>query len=130
MLIQKFGGSSLAGIEGFQAAAGIISNAANDEKVVVVLSAVYGVTDLLEEAINAAVQGGDFKIVLGRIEEKEQKILQDMQAQGFSCPMASAFLQEQQRRLGSRLEGAALLEQCPSAVRAEIWRPAKVSAAA
>ena len=38
MLIQKFGGSSLADMDGFIAAAGIISRAAADEKVVGVLS--------------------------------------------------------------------------------------------
>ena len=62
MLIQKFGGSSLADIDGFNAAAGIISRAAASEKVVVVLSAMYGVTDLLENAIKAAIAGDDYKI--------------------------------------------------------------------
>jgi aspartokinase/homoserine dehydrogenase 1 len=57
MLVQKFGGSSLADIGGFTAAAGIISNAAAKEKVVVVLSAMYGVTDLLESAIKTAISG-------------------------------------------------------------------------
>lgn len=120
MLIQKFGGSSLANVKGFVAAAGIISAAAEEEKVVVVLSAVYGVTDLLEDSIKAAVEGDDFRAVFGRVEAKEQEILDDMQAQGFSCPLSSAFLLEQQKRLGSRLEGAALLEQCPPQARAEI----------
>ena len=69
MLIQKFGGSSLANLDSFIAAAAIISRAAADEKVVVVLSAMYGITDLLEEAITAAVDGGDFKAVLDRINE-------------------------------------------------------------
>ena len=57
MLIQKFGGSSLADIEGFTATAGIISRAASDEKVVVVLSAMYRVTDLLENAIKYSMPG-------------------------------------------------------------------------
>ena len=59
MLIQKYGGSSLADIEGFIAAAEIISNAARDEQVVVVLSAMYGVTVLLESATQTAIEGGD-----------------------------------------------------------------------
>jgi len=120
MLIQKFGGSSLASMDGFIAAAGIISEAAKDEKVIAVLSAVYGITDLLENAITAAVEGGDFKAALQRIEDKEQAILDEMQATGLNCPAAKAFLLEKQKRLGSRLEGAALLEQCPPRTRAEI----------
>jgi len=120
MLIQKFGGSSLANVKGFFAAAGLISDAATDEKVIVVLSAVFGITDLLEEAITAAVRGDDFKHALNRAEEKQLEILQAMQATGFDCPAAAAFLLEQQQRLGSLLEGAALLEQCPPQARAEI----------
>jgi aspartokinase/homoserine dehydrogenase 1 len=120
MLIQKYGGTSLADLKGFIAAADIISKAASDEKVVVVLSAMYGVTDLLQDAIQAAIEGGDFKAVLESIHDKEHGILQDMQSSDWSCPLATGFLQEQQRRLGSRLEGVALLEQCPQEVLAEI----------
>jgi aspartokinase/homoserine dehydrogenase 1 len=120
MLIQKYGGSSLADMKGFIAAADIISNAAQNEKVVVVLSAMYGVTDLLENAINVAVEGGDFKAVLESINTKEQGILQEMQSKGWASPLATEFLQVQQRRLASRLEGVALLEQCPPEVQAEI----------
>lgn len=120
MLIQKYGGSSLADLEGFTAAAGIISNAAANEKVVVVLSAMYGVTDLLESSIKTAMEGGDFKAVLESISAKEQGILQDMQTSGWESPIATEFLQVQQKRLASRLEGVALLEQCPPEVKAEI----------
>jgi len=120
MLIQKFGGSSLASVEGFSAAAGIISNAAKTEKVIAVLSAVYGITDLLEKAISDAVEGKDFKAALQRIEDKEQAILDDMQAANLACDAAKAFLLEQKKHLGSRLEGVALLEQCPPRTRAEI----------
>ena len=79
MLVQKFGGSSLADIDGFVAAAGIISRAAASEKVVGVLSAMYGVTDLLENSINAAITGDDFKAVLESIRLKEEGLLQEMQ---------------------------------------------------
>ena len=120
MLIQKFGGSSLADIEGFVAAADIISHAAGSEKVVVVLSAMYGVTDLLESAIKTAIDGGDFKSVLEDLDKKERGILQKMQSSGWSCPLATEFLEIQLRRLKTRLEGVALLEQCPPDVQAEL----------
>ncbi|MDX2417445.1 MAG: bifunctional aspartate kinase/homoserine dehydrogenase I, partial [Xanthomonadales bacterium] len=117
---QKFGGSSLADIDGFIAAAGIISRAAASEKVVVVLSAMYGVTDLLENAIKAAIAGGDYKAVLESIHSKENGILLNMQKAGWASPLATEFLQVQLRRLESRLEGVALLEQCPPVVQAEL----------
>ena len=120
MLIQKFGGSSLADIDGFIAAAGIISRAAASEKVVVVLSAMYGVTDLLENAIKMAIAGDDYKVVVENIRLKEHGILQNMQKSGWASPLATEFLQVQLKRLQSRLEGVALLEQCPPEVQAEL----------
>lgn len=120
MLIQKFGGSSLADMDGFVAAAGIISRAAASEKVVVVLSAMYGVTDLLENAIKTAIAGGDYKAVLESIRLKEHGILQNMQKSGWASPLATEFLQIQLKRLESRLAGVALLEQCPPEVQAEL----------
>jgi len=120
VLVQKYGGSSLANLNSFIAAAAIISNAAEKEKVVVVLSAMYGITDLLETAITVAVEGDDFRAALESINEKEQAILQEMQAEGMVTPLATDFLQEQRQRMASRLEGIALLEQCPDDVRAEI----------
>lgn len=121
MLVQKFGGSSLADIDGFVAAAGIISRAAVSEKVVVVLSAMYGVTDLLENSINEAIAGGDFKAVLDSIRLKEEGLLQEMQKRDWASPLATEFLQIQLKRLGTRLEGVALLEQCPPEVQAELF---------
>ncbi|MDX2416253.1 MAG: hypothetical protein QNK19_02205, partial [Xanthomonadales bacterium] len=120
MLVQKFGGSSLADIDGFIAAAGIISRAAVSEKVVVVLSAMYGVTDLLENAIEAAIAGDDYKAVVESIRQKEQGLVQEMQKSSWASPLATEFLQTQLNRLESRLEGVALLEQCPPAVQAEL----------
>ena len=120
MLIQKFGGSSLATLDSFKAAAAIIVAAAEEEKLVVVLSAMYGITDLLENAIKVAVDSGDYRAALAVIKEKEQNSLEAMKAEGFDSPLATEFLQNQQQRLVSRLEGVALLEQCPPMVRAEI----------
>mgnify|MGYP000449625891 CR=1 FL=1 len=120
MLVQKYGGSSLADLEGFIAAADIISNAARKEQVVVVLSAMYGVTDLLEKATKTAIEGGDFEAVIEGVNKKEQGILDKMQASGFTCPLATDFLQVQLKRLETRLAGVALLEQCPPEVQAEL----------
>lgn len=120
MLIQKFGGTSLADKDSFTAAADIISKAARDEQVVVVLSAMYGVTDLLESAIKVAVQGGDFLAVLEKLNSKEEGVLQAMRESGWNCPLASEFSKASQQRLRARLEGVSLLEQCPPAVQAEI----------
>lgn len=120
MLVQKFGGSSLADLDSFIAAAAIISHAAENEQVVVVLSAMYGVTNLLESAIDTAVQGGDFRVDLDKINLLEQEILKRAGAAGASCQQARSYSEQQHQRLESRLEGVALLEQCPADVKAEI----------
>ena len=51
---------------------------------------------------------------------KSRASLKTCRHQGFNSPLAAEFLQQQRQRLGSRLEGIALLEQCPPEVRAEI----------
>ncbi len=120
MLVQKFGGSSLADLDSFIAAAEIISRAAQKEKVVVVLSAMFGVTNLLESAINTAMQGGDFRVDLDSINEIEQQVLTAAGEVGLDCPQARTYSEHQNKRLESRLEGIALLEQCPVDVWAEL----------
>jgi aspartokinase/homoserine dehydrogenase 1 len=120
MLVQKFGGSSLADLDSFIAAARIITNAAEKEQVVVVLSAMYGITNLLEAAITTAVEGGDFMAGLDAINRAEKEILDAAKGAGLACPETEAHSRVQQQRLASRLEGIVLLEQCPVDVRAEI----------
>ena len=46
LLVQKYGGTSLADLTGFEASASDIGRYTDDYKVIVVLSAVKGVTDL------------------------------------------------------------------------------------
>ena len=57
LLVQKFGGTSLSDLKGFNASADVIEKHAAERRVIVVLSAVKGVTDLLLAAIDAAVEG-------------------------------------------------------------------------
>ena len=52
LLVQKFGGTSLADLKGFDASAKVIARYVDEYRVIVVLSAVKGVTDLLLAAID------------------------------------------------------------------------------
>ena len=105
MLVQKFGGSSLADLDSFIAAAAIISRAAEKEKTVVVLSAMYGVTNLLESAINTAMQGGDFMADVDGINQIENQVLNEAREMDFECPGTKAFSEQQDKRLKSRSGG-------------------------
>jgi aspartokinase/homoserine dehydrogenase 1 len=120
MLVQKFGGTSLADRDGFRASADVVQRFAAKHRLVVVLSAVKGVTDLLTEAIDAARSGGSFEPTLARIIELEQSIVSDFAATGFDDPENQADLDARRERLGSRLEGIRLLGSCPDDARAEI----------
>ena len=120
MLVQKFGGSSLADLDSFLSAAAIISTAAEREKTVVVLSAMYGITDVLQAAISAAIDGGDYRAELENISQREKDVLADAKDAGLDCPQAESFSGQRHPRLATLLEGIALLKQCPSDIHAEI----------
>jgi len=120
ILVQKFGGTSLADLRGFEASAAVIGQYAAEQQVVVVLSAVKGVTDLLLAAIDTAVEGGDGAVHLGEAIARERAIVEELGKQGVSMSLAGEFLQDQEEVLGRRIEGIRLLGQCPDEARARI----------
>ena len=120
MLVQKFGGSSLADVAGFKASGALIREYASKEPVVVVLSAVYGVTNLLIEAIELAVAGKDSEPAVAEIGRREQAIIDGLEAEGLDAAELQRVLDARQERLRKRLAGISLLENCPDESRAEI----------
>jgi len=119
-LVQKFGGTSLADLEGFEASAAVIGQYATDQQVIVVLSAVKGVTDLLLAAIDTAVTGEDGAVHLHEAFARQRAIVEDLARQDVPTPEASAFFAEQEDILNRRVEGIRLLGQCPDEARARI----------
>ena len=120
MIVQKYGGSSLAGFEGFKASAALIERFAEDQPLVVVLSAVYEVTDLLVSAISAAESGRSFQPPVDELIRREAGIIKGLAAEGQDTAALEALLEERKAKLESRLEGVKLLENCPDESRAEI----------
>ncbi|MFB3078020.1 MAG: hypothetical protein ACE1Y4_08420, partial [Lysobacterales bacterium] len=120
LLVQKFGGTSLADLEGFNASADLIESYSVARRVIVVLSAVKGVTDLLVAAIDTAVEGGDGAHYLEQVIDSERTIIDELKKQGVATPLASEFLEQQQSTLTRREEGIRLLGQCPEETRAKI----------
>ena len=120
LLVQKFGGTSLADLAGFEASAAVIGLYLDRYRVLVVLSAVKGVTDLLLTAIDTAVDGGDGAAHLDEAIQRERSIIQDLSERGIETPLGSAFLEEQKEILSRRVEGVRLLGQCPDETRARI----------
>jgi aspartokinase/homoserine dehydrogenase 1 len=120
LLVQKFGGTSLADLRGFDASVSVIAQYADEHRVIVVLSAVKGVTDLLLAAIDTAVDGGNGAEHLEEAIRREREIIDQLAEQGVHTSLASEFLQEQQSVLTRRIEGIRLLGQCPDETRARI----------
>ena len=120
ILVQKFGGTSLADLKGFEASALVIGQYAAERRVVVVLSAVKGVTDLLLAAIDSAVAGEDGAVHLGEAFARQRAIVDELALQGVPTPESSAFFEEQEEILNRRIEGIRLLGQCPDEARARI----------
>ncbi len=120
LLVQKFGGTSLADLAGFEASAAVIGRYTDEYQVIVVLSAVKGVTDLLLAAIDTAVEGQSGAAHLEEAIARERSIVEDLAGQGIDTPLGSAFLEEQQSILARRVEGIRLLGQCPDETRARI----------
>ena len=120
VLVQKFGGTSLADYAGFSASADVIEQYGGDGQVIVVLSAVKGVTDLLLAAIDQAVSGASGQPEMDEALKREREIIAAMTADGISTPLGSAFLKEQTELLAQRIEGVRMLGQCPDRIRARV----------
>ncbi len=120
VLVQKFGGTSLADLAGFEASASVIGRYTDEYQVVVVLSAVKGVTDLLLAAIDTAVEGESGVEHLEEAIARERTIVENLAAQGVETPLGTAFLEGQYSTLSRRVEGIRLLGQCPDETRARI----------
>jgi aspartokinase/homoserine dehydrogenase 1 len=120
MRVIKFGGSSVANAERIRRVVSIIGKAASKERVVVVTSALAGVTDALVSAANRAVRDRDASWdFVESLHERHLECLRELGVNGFS-----AEIDQELRRLlfdlGRLLEGAALLGECPPVVRDRI----------
>ena len=120
LLVQKFGGTSLADLRGFDASAKVVGSYTDEYRVIVVLSAVKGVTDLLLAAIDTAVEGEDGAVHLQEAIRRERAIIDDLAAEGAETTWATSYLEQQDEVLSRMVEGIRLLGQCPDETRARI----------
>ncbi len=79
MKIYKFGGTSLGSAVRIKKVADIIASAVNDEKLVVVVSAIHRVTDLLLEAATKACGGdGSCRTILDEIDQIHIAVVEEL----------------------------------------------------
>jgi len=79
MKVLKFGGSSVATSENIKKAIAIVKNSAHDTNIIVVVSALGGITDVLLEAGNLACTGDEnYKNQFKLIEESHLKVIREL----------------------------------------------------
>ncbi|MCL1051554.1 bifunctional aspartate kinase/homoserine dehydrogenase I [Shewanella abyssi] len=122
MKVMKFGGTSLANWQRFKAAAEIVVQSAKSETTAVVLSAPATVTNGLIEMVEVAVNGGNYEVVLAKVEQvfnalygEAASTLTEAQNQRLA-----ERLQQQMKFWGDKLAGMSLLNECPESVEAAV----------
>jgi bifunctional aspartokinase / homoserine dehydrogenase 1 len=124
MRVMKFGGTSVSGADRLRAVAGQVRAALAEERVLVVVSAMAGITDLLLAGIVAAEAGANPGANPGAAErfaalhrEVCDELAPDLGGERAAAARRLADLGDELARL---LAAAAILRSCPDAARARI----------
>ncbi|WP_269815494.1 bifunctional aspartate kinase/homoserine dehydrogenase I [Algibacillus agarilyticus] len=122
MQVLKFGGSSLANADKYQAVKEIVLAQHKTEDAAVVLSAPQGVTNNLVAIVNAAISGQDTAALYKQLETTFTSIISDLAAQldQYDTAHLQNVVTEKLAFLHDRIEGIRLLGQCPDSVNAQI----------
>src|SRR5205809_2274544 len=80
LIVMKFGGTSVGNAERFQQCAEIVREAAKKDRIIVVVSAVAGVTDVILKTIEAARQGDAVgaDAALGKLEVLHREVIAEL----------------------------------------------------
>ncbi|MCP4658094.1 MAG: aspartate kinase, partial [bacterium] len=113
MQVLKFGGTSLATAQRLETVCDIIGRAATDDRVVVVVSALGGVTDALVSAIGAAVERDSAVVELvDRLAVRHREQLHELVGSD-GCAQTEGLFEIELVTLRNLLDGVSLLGVCP-----------------
>lgn len=111
MKIIKFGGTSVATAETIKKVLHIVTNNADNEKIVVVVSALGGVTDLLLNAANLACNSNkEYKNIFGAIENRHLEMVKELIPISRQSAVLSA-VKKMLNNLEALLEGVFLIQE-------------------
>src|SRR5947209_19499721 len=116
MRVLKFGGTSVGNAERMRGVAAIVAGEAGEAPLLVVASAVGGVTDGLLRGAEETAAGGSVVPALARFHSVHRAILDDLRSElgAELVAAAEADLAALDRELENLLRGFALLLECPS----------------
>ena len=115
--IHKFGGSSIATADRVLQVVSLITRAANNARVLVVVSALGGVTDQLEEALGHAVNRSEkHRAIIDDLSDRHLKIATELSGAESLHPLI-ATLNSVWAGLEELLEGVSLLRECSPRTR-------------
>ncbi|MFL6202862.1 MAG: bifunctional aspartate kinase/homoserine dehydrogenase I [Thermoanaerobaculia bacterium] len=112
----KFGGTSVGSAERMRSVVALVRGAVAQDRVLVVASAVAGVTNLLVEGARTAAEGGDIAAVGDRFRSVHRGIMDEL----ASPDEVFAALDELAAELDNLLQGVALLQECSPSVLAHL----------
>ena len=121
MLTLKFGGTSMGNARRILSSADIIINRAKEDRLSVVVSAVAGVSNTLQAAIDSSVTGTTGTFV-SDLRKTHQEIAFELQSkcEGFDAEKVLAFIEPNFVELEKLLAGVASFGECPDTVYCRI----------
>ena len=120
MRVLKFGGSSVGTAQRLASVTSIVKAAAEAERLVVVISALEGVTDALEKMVESACTGSpSIKDAVETLKRRHLTILEET-ATGMGAEVTAGKIRALTRRISNLLAGVSLLGECPPSTRDRI----------
>ncbi|MDD6969211.1 MAG: bifunctional aspartate kinase/homoserine dehydrogenase I [Treponema sp.] len=122
MITLKFGGTSMANARRILASSEIILNRAKEDRISVVVSAVAGVSNSLQAAIDATTTGISGDAYVSDLRNTHNEICLELQSKlpGFEAEKVMSRLEANFVELGKLLAGCVSFGECPDTVHCRI----------
>jgi aspartokinase/homoserine dehydrogenase 1 len=122
MLTLKFGGTSMGNAQRILGSADIMCQRAEKERVSVVVSAVAGISNKLQESIDGCVKGAQASLYVDQIRSVHSDICSELQSTlpGFNAADVMKKIEPLLEELSKLLTGIASFGECPTSVDCRI----------
>ncbi|MBP5452978.1 MAG: bifunctional aspartate kinase/homoserine dehydrogenase I, partial [Treponema sp.] len=118
MLTLKFGGTSMGSARRILDSVDIMVDRAKQDRISVVVSAVAGVSNKLQEAIDGCVAGGNAEPYVSQMRTIHEEICSEIKSSlpSFDYGPVKEKLEHHMRRLDKLLSGLTTFGECPDSV--------------